>query len=136
MKFTDQIVQLHKIGASPEVIANALDMDEAMVLACLETHAPGFKVAKAQIDPTRATKDQMLDIIVSLAKNSPNEFVQLNAAKFARDDLMGRRDEHLANQQQEAAICVLLRERAANIEASRRAFLTRGSSPVIDVAAA
>ena len=130
----DQLTQLYQSGTPVEIIAQALGMSEDGVRAALFMRSGKFRrdqaAAAREAKPAANAADEMLDIIVEIARSSDNELTKLSAAKFARDDLKGRRDALPMDAGINSTAIQLLEARMAQLGASRRAFLDGGPKPV------
>ncbi len=132
----DQLTHLYQAGTPIDVIAQALNMSVEGVHAALFQRSSKYRrdmsAADRAMKPAVSVADEMLDVIVEIARTTDNELVKLSAAKFARDDLKGRRDAIPFDAGVNATTIQALEARMAKLQESRRAFL-EGGPKVIDV---
>ena len=133
---TCEITRLYLTGAEPADIAEALRIPLQAVQTKLVETSPKYRrtVAKAQSAAPADVAEEMLGIIVAVARDSQNELVQLSAAKFARDDLKGRRDANPTDELAAAKLAQVLEVRALAFAQQRRAFFGQSEPVTIDVA--
>jgi len=122
MNQIDQMVALYETGASPDVIAKAMDLSPDVVQTALYEGSAKFRKAAKVVDASKPVADQMLDIMVDVAHNSDNGFLRLAAARTVRDDLMGRRDAVQVDAGGVIAAITTLGSRFAELEKRRREF--------------
>ena len=131
----DQLTHLYQAGTPIDVIAQALNMSVEGVHAALFQRSSKYRrdlsSAERAMKPPVSTADEMLDIIVEIARTTDNELVKLSAAKVARDDLKGRRDAIPFDAGVNATTISAIEARMAQLQESRRAFLA-GGPQIID----
>ena len=74
MNQIDQMVALYETGASPDVIAKAMDLSVDVVQTALYEGSAKFRKSTRTVDPTKPVEEEMLDIMVDVARNSDNGF--------------------------------------------------------------
>jgi hypothetical protein len=134
----DQLVHLYQSGTPIDIIAQALNMSPDGVKAALFMRSSKYRrdistQARAGAPPV-STADEMLDIITEIARTSDNELTKLSAAKFARDDLKGRRDAIPLDAGINTNAFQFVQDRIAQLAASRRAFL-EGGPKLVEISA-
>jgi hypothetical protein len=122
MNQIDQMVALYETGASPDVIAKAMDLSADVVQTALYEGSAKFRRSVQPVDLSKPVADQMLDIMVDVARNSDNGFLKLAAARTVRDDLLGRRDAVQVDAGGVIAAITTLGTRFAELEKRRREF--------------
>jgi len=119
----DQITHLYTTGASVEVIAQGMGLTTEAVRRVLFEKSPAFRREVTQAQATGVPlEDEMMNIIVDVARNASNDLVRLSAAKYARDDIKGRRDAVPLDDQHQSAMLKFLNERMALVRAEQAAF--------------
>jgi len=122
MNQIDQMVALYETGASPDVIARAMEVSEDVVKTALYEGSAKFRKSTRTVDPTKPIEEEMLDIMVDVARNSDNGFLRLAAARTVRDDKLGRRDAVQVDAGGVLAAIGTLGARFAELEKRRREF--------------
>jgi hypothetical protein len=122
MNQIDQMVALYETGASPDVIAKAMDLSPDVVTTALYEGSAKFRRAASPVDMSKPVADQMLDIMVDVARNSDNGFLRLASARTVRDDLLGRRDAVQVDSGGVIAAISALGARFAELDKRRREF--------------
>ena len=122
MNQIDQMVALYETGASPDVIARAMEVSEDVVKTALFEGSDKFRKSVRTVDKSKPTADRMLDIMVDVAENSDNGFLRLAAARTVRDDVKGRRDAVQVDAGGVIAAISTLGTRFAELEKRRREF--------------
>ena len=129
----DQVTHLYDTGASIEVIAQGMGMTTEAVRRVLFEKSTKYRRETTQAQATGVPlDDEMLNIIVDVARNSDNDLVRLSAAKYARDDIKGRRDAVPLDDQHQSAMLKFLNERMAKVRESQNAFFQLPPAPVIN----
>lgn len=135
MTIDDQILKLYETGAPVEVIATAMEMPLAAVEASLFTKSAAFRASvkgtSAAKDP-RAVSDEMLEILIDVARSSGNQHLRVSTAKFVRDDLMGRRDAVAPDAGLNTTALVSIGEALNSLHEKRLKFLARRNNAIID----
>lgn len=122
MNQIDQMVALYETGASPDVIAKAMDLNVEVVKTALYEGSARFRKDARPVDTSKPVADQMLDIMVDVAQHSDNGFLRLAAARTVRDDLLGRRDAVQVDAGGVIAAISTLGARFAELDKRRREF--------------
>ncbi len=126
MDAEDQISKLYESGADTKSIATGLGISEMQVVGALYERSAKFRRAQATIVAAgKPLEDEMLDIIVAVARTSEDEWVKLAAAKHVRNDLKGRLDEVPVDHTGQNKVIDMLVERLKAAEASRLEFMRR-----------
>lgn len=90
-----QIVELYRKGCTPDVIAQALGKPVDYVKVVLYEDVPAFRKEMPVVPPGTPLHEEMLQLIASVARHTDNVFAQLAAAKYVRDDQLGRLDKQV-----------------------------------------
>lgn len=122
MNQIDQMLALYETGASPDVIAKAMDLSAEVVKTALYEGSAKFRREVSPVDMAKPVQDQMLDIMVDVARNSDNGFLRLAAARTVRDDLLGRRDAVQVDAGGVVAAISALGAKFAELDKRRREF--------------
>lgn len=125
MSHNIQVTTLYETGATPDAIARALSMPEEAVQGILFETSAKFRREISKPAEGQTVADEMLDIIVDVARTSNNPFVKLAAARTARDDLKGRRDAIPTDIDSQNKILVEITARMAEIANKRQEFMRR-----------
>jgi hypothetical protein len=119
----DQITHLFNTGASVETIAEGMGLTTEAVRRVLFEKSPRYRRETTQAQATGVPlDDEMMNIIVDVARNSENDLIRLSAAKYARDDIKGRRDAVPQDDQHQSAMLKFLNERMNKISERQQAF--------------
>lgn len=130
----DQISKLYESGADTKSIATGLGISEKQVIAALYERSPKFRRAQAtQVKSGLPIEDEMLEIIVTIARTSEDEWVKLAAARNVRADLKGRLDEIPVDHTAQNKVIDFLNASLKAAEASRLEFMKRPESVTVDV---
>jgi len=122
MNQIDQMVALYETGASPDVIARAMEVSEDVVKTALYEGSAKFRKMARMVDLSKPVEDRMLDIMIDVAENSDNGFLRLAAARTVRDDVKGRRDAVQVDAGGVIAAISTLGARFAELDKRRREF--------------
>lgn len=122
MNQLDQIIALYETGASPDVIAKAMEVSEDVVKTTLYEGSAKFRKMARMVDLSKPVEDRMLDIMIDVAENSDNGFLRLAAARTVRDDVKGRRDAVQVDAGGVIAAISTLGARFAELDKRRREF--------------
>lgn len=119
----DQITHLYSTGASVEVIAQGMGLTTEAVRRVLFEKSAKYRKATIQAQAPEGTLDEeMLGIIVDVARTSDNELMRMSAAKYVRDDVKGRRDAVPVDDRHQSAMIQLLHERLQTVHERQRSF--------------
>lgn len=135
MTIDDQILKLYETGAPVEVIATAMEMPLANVQASLFAKSAGFRATlnnPAGAKDPRAVSDEMLEILIDVARSSNNQNLRVSTAKFVRDDLLGRRDAVAPDAGLNTTALISIGEAMNSLHEKRLKFLSRAKNAIID----
>lgn len=134
MDAEDQISKLYESGADTKSIATGLGIHERQVIAALYERSAKFRRAQATaVASGKPLEDEMLDIIVAVARTSEDEWVKLAAAKHVRNDLKGRLDEVPVDHTAQNKVIDFLAGRLADAERARLEFMKRPEPVTVNV---
>ncbi len=121
-----QIAKLYESGADTKSIATGLGISEKQVVAALYENSPKYRRAQAlAVQSGKPVEDEMLDIIVTIARTSEDEWVKLAAARNVRADLKGRLDEVPVDHTAQNKVIEMLCDRLKAAEQTRLEFMKR-----------
>ena len=104
----DQITHLYHTGASVETIAEGMGLTTEAVRRVLFEKSSKYRRETTQAQAEGIPLElEMMNIIVDVARNSENDLIRLSAAKYARDDIKGRRDAVPQDDQHQSAMLKL-----------------------------
>lgn len=134
MNEADQVLRLYETG-----LKDIPTLAKAMTMSDLDVHKILFERSAAYRATLQGTAaecgdkaEEMMNIIVDVARTSSSPHARLRAAMFVRDDLKGRRDEAPADKGLNVEVVDALAKRIAALNANRQRFL-QNAQPVIDV---
>lgn len=126
-----QIVELYRRGCDPETIAKALDRPLDYVRHVLYEDVPSFRAAVAEVPAGTPLHEEMLQIIAGVARGSSSEFARLAAARYVRDDQLGRLDKVVAAPVGDQHVLASINERLDTLEAAKAKFRRPAAQEVI-----
>ena len=134
MNEADQVLRLYETGLKDiPTLAKAMTMSDLDVHKILfERSAEYRSTLQGAVAESGDKAEEMMNIIVDVARTSSSPHARLRAAMFVRDDLKGRRDEAPADKGLNVEVVDALAKRIAALNANRQRFL-QNAQPVIDV---
>lgn len=132
MEVNTQITALYETGADVPTIARAMNVAPEFVHGVLFSTSARYRTAlTAPAEGTKPLAEEMLDIIAGIARVGSVEGVRLAAARYVRDDQLGRRDAEITAVTAGANLLRDLGERYEKMQQARANFLA--NRPVVDV---
>lgn len=83
-------IMYEKSGCTPAQIASAFNMDLLVVKAALAIESKIYRALESKVPITDMERQEMIEIIKDIARDTTNRGVQLAAAKYAYEEALGR----------------------------------------------